>query len=352
MLECLVLQAEGLYNSALFASDGQVLVGRVFKEGKGYQALLVDKEKGIALILGGKGDEGLYSVKECGHVYVAVGHSGDRALFLFYEKASGRVRPFVGPKGILWQTDCNYAVGGAKEKLWHLFLVDLKNKKGRALSVGEHIYAYSLAESDRGYVLVGRIGQEGNYDSFILWMDYKMKPFRALRSAWRENDYLRYTNGSWAVGRLEIEGDSEGFIVGVEGLESLLYRRQGFDYFRYINLEVTLIAGEGEDRSGVRKSLLVHREHGFLLGEDFSAVRFYDEKDNTAYGYVYVGGKAYAFRVRNPQLRSEFKYQIEEKPLRWKSFKLRVEKDFMEFRSINFPITKASYLWEDCKRLY
>lgn len=349
MIECLILQAEGLYNSAIFVSDGQVLAGRVFSEGKGYQALLVDEEKRIALLIGDKKDESLYGLKECGKSYIAVGHSGRRSLFLIYDRLSGRIRSFVGPEGILWQTNCEYGVGGIKENFWKLLILELRSKRGKALFGGENIYAYSFAKTGQRYVLVGRVGREGNYDSFILWTNNFMNPIKALRSGWRENDYLRYTNGNWAVGRIDIGEDSEGFVVELAGPRGIVYIRQGFDYFRYIGSDGLFIAGEGEDESHTRKSLLVRENYGSLLGEGFSAVRFYDEKLMTAYGYMYKGEKAYAFRLRKPHLEPSFKYSLEQKETKWKSLKLSVDGGLMKFKEQSFSVKKVPYNWLSCK---
>ncbi len=350
MLECFLPKAEGLYNSAIFSSDGSVLVGRVFNEGMGYQALLVDEDKQVAFLLGSKKDESLYSVKDCNGSYVAVGHSGERSLILVYERSSGSMRSFVGPKGILWQVDCKYAVGGLEGKRWHLLIVDVKSRRAKALSARENIYAYSLARIDGGYVMVGRVGYEGNYDSFVLWTDTSMKPLKSIRSKWMENDYLRYTNGVWAVGRIELGGDSEGFVVNLTNLKSLVYRRQGFDYFRH--MEGGFIWGEGEDKSHIRKALLVHDTYGLLLGEGFSAVRFYDGKSNTAYGYVYMGAWAYALRLRRGYEKGDLKYKVEGKSLKWEVLKLRPRGSLLNFTELNLPNSMVSYSWKDCKELY
>lgn len=168
MIECLLPQEKGVYNSAIFASDGQVLVGRVFSEGRGYQALLLDEEKRIALLIGDKEDESLYSVKKCGGGYIAAGHSGERSLLLVYNSTSGVISSFLGPEGILWQTNCEYAIGGLKENLWHLFIVEVTSRRGRAYSADENIYAYSFARTGGGYVVVGRVGKEGKTEGGLL----------------------------------------------------------------------------------------------------------------------------------------------------------------------------------------
>ncbi|MEJ5338087.1 MAG: hypothetical protein WHS43_00325 [Aquificaceae bacterium] len=351
MFECLLLQAEGLFNSAIFASDGHVLTGRVFSEGEGYQALLLDERRRIAFLIGDKRDESLYSVKKCGGNYVAAGHSGERSLLLIYNSTSGVISSFLGPEGILWQVSCEYAVGGLRENLWRLFIVEVAKRRGRAYSADNNIYAYSLAGTGGGYVVVGRVGEEGKYDGFILWTDPYMKPLKAIRSGWKENDYLRYTNGRWAAGRMEIGGDSEGFLVKLAGLESILYKRPGFDYFRFVSSDGLFIAGEGDGQNQVRKALLVHNRHGSLLGEGFSAVRFYDERSMNAYGYVYKEWRAYAFRLRHSHVESGFNYLTEHKPLKWKSLKLSAKRGSLELREQNFPVSEVAYTWEECGKL-
>ncbi len=249
MVECLFLEKEGLYHSAIFSSHKGLLVGRVFKEGKYYNGLLIDEDKKVGLIIEGGEDISFYSVRKCKDKYVAVGHKGKRAFLIFYRKDSGDILAFVGPEGILWQTDCALAVGGYKKDSWQLLLFDIKKNKALTFSSGENMYAYSFKRMSKGYVVVGRVGEEGNYDGFLLWLDRDLKPVKILKTGWKGNDYLRYTDGRWTVGRMEVEGDSEGLLVDLRGLKAFVYRREGFDYFRHI--AKGLILGEVEDEDSL-----------------------------------------------------------------------------------------------------
>ncbi|MFN7065445.1 MAG: hypothetical protein ACK4OF_04790 [Aquificaceae bacterium] len=346
------MQDLSLYNSAIFSSDGSVLVGRVYKEGEGYKGLLIDEEKGFAYLLGlgNREDIGLYSVKKCGDDYVAVGHWKDRVFVVFYHSVEENIKSFIGPKGILWQTDCHLAVGGYRGKTWHLFLLKVQEVTGKAFSSGEHIYAYSLAKEAKGYVVVGRVGRERNYDGFILTVDDRLRPKRSLRTGWREKDYLRYVEGGWAVGRMEVKGDSEGLLVELGNLSLSLYKRPGFDYFRFIYPEKDLIFGEGEEV--IRKALFVAKGKGLLVGDGFSAVRFYNKDSQSAYGYLYVGAYAYALKIRGFPEGSQVSYTIRPLSITWQGLRLYLLKDKLNLKPLSVDFSKVSYLWKRCDDLH
>ena len=134
----------------------------------------------------------------------------------------------------------------------------MKTNRALTFSSDENMYAYSFKNTLKGYVVVGRVGGEGNYDGFVLWLDRNLKPLKILRTNWEGNDYLRYTDGRWAVGRVEVGGDSEGLLIDIKSLKAFAHRRQGFDYFRYIHPTKNLIMGEAEDKDTIRKALVVH----------------------------------------------------------------------------------------------
>ncbi|MCS6956965.1 MAG: hypothetical protein RMK75_00690 [Aquificaceae bacterium] len=346
MLECLFIKQEGYYNSALFSSDKNVIVGRVYKGKRSYEALMLDEERATAFVFGTKGDEGLYSVKECNGKYWAVGHSGNNSLLVMYDRERRKVKQYIGPKGILWQVDCQLAVGGQKGKRWHLMLLSLDGKKVKIYSHEENIYAYSLVKTEGGYVVVGRVGKEGNYDGFLLWLNQKQKPTEALKTNWKENDYLRYVGSRLAVGRLEVDGDSEGLLVDLESLRAKIYRRQGFDYFRYADKDK--VFGEGDDGDGLRKALFVKNESYRLLGDGFSAIRFYDRGSGVAYGYMYLGGFSHGLRLVMPPVDGGQKYRVEPLNLAWTQLNLKPKGKGYRLTLQTSKVKKVLYTWENC----
>ncbi|RMH80367.1 MAG: hypothetical protein D6674_03845 [Acidobacteria bacterium] len=339
-MECLSIE-----NSALFAGDNHLLVGRVYVQGYGHQALILDEKVKRAYLLGGVENESLYSVKTCPWGYAAVGHSGERALILLYKRNS--LRAYLGPKGILWQTDCHIAVGGKEGRQWNLLIVDLKTKRGKVYAARGNIYAYSFDKLEDNYRLVGRVGPEGNYDGFVLTLGRGLYVRKALRSGWMENDYLRFVRKGIAVGRFEVGGNSEGFLFELKDMRTYLYRREGFDYFR--QAYDGLIFGEAEDENGVRKALKVEGDQGYLFGEGFSAIRFYHPGRGRAYGYVYRGDKVYGLAI-DGKGDKELVYRVETAPLRWKEFKLRRLSD-VGFLSFTFETHKLNYRWKSCEEL-
>ena len=67
----------------------------------------------------------------------------------------------------------------------------MKTNRALTFSSDENMYAYSFKNTLKGYVVVGRVGGEGNYDGFVLWLDRNLKPLKILRTNWEGNDYLR-----------------------------------------------------------------------------------------------------------------------------------------------------------------
>lgn len=350
MVDCLFLENDALYHSAIFSSHKGLLVGRVFKEGKHYNGLIIDENKKVGIIVEGGEDISLYSVRECKDKYVAVGHKGRRTFVIFYRRDSGDVLALIGPEGILWQTDCALAVGGYEKDGWQLLLFDIKRNRTLTFSSGENMYAYSFKKALKGYVVVGRVGWEGNYDGFVLWLDRNLKPLKTLRTNWGGNDYLRYTDVRWAVGRIEMKEDSEGLLIDLKSLKAFAYRRQGFDYFRYIHPTKNLIMGEAEDEDTVRKALVVYGHKGQLIGDGFSAIRFYDAKSKRAYGYMYMGKFAYAIRIKKP-FGNTFFYNIQALRFRWRDYKLLPTKGSIGFEPIRISSFNVFYEWKDCEAI-
>uniref|UniRef100_A0A7C2ZLA3 Uncharacterized protein n=1 Tax=Hydrogenobacter sp. TaxID=2152829 RepID=A0A7C2ZLA3_9AQUI len=224
----------------------------------------------------------------------------------------------------------------------------MKTNRALTFSSDENMYAYSFKNTLKGYVVVGRVGGEGNYDGFVLWLDRNLKPLKILRTNWEGNDYLRYTDGRWAVGRVEVGGDSEGLLIDIKSLKAFAHRRQGFDYFRYIHPTKNLIMGEAEDKDTIRKALVVHGHKGQLIGEGFSAIRFYDAKSKTAYGYTYMGKFAYAIRIKKP-FGNTLSYNVQTLRFEWRDYKFLPTKESIGFEPIHISSFNVSYKWKDCE---
>ena len=46
----------------------------------------------------------------------------------------------------------------------------MKTIRSLTFSSDENLYAFSFNNTLKGYVVVGRVGGEGNYDGFVLWL--------------------------------------------------------------------------------------------------------------------------------------------------------------------------------------
>ncbi|GAB5603508.1 hypothetical protein FJNA_20340 [Thermus sp. FJN-A] len=277
MLPCLLLST--LLGSALFAGLGGVAVGRLLVEG-GHRALVLGPAG--AHVLEGAADSALYGLARRPGGYLAVGHLGKGLLRVELDAQGRPLAAWAGGQGILWGTDGRFAWGGhLGPEGWEA----LAWEEGQALRLplpGEG-YAYGGFYRAGVLFLVGRVAGPGGFDAFFLGLRGRFA--RGYQSGWPGNDYLRFLGEAGAVGRLEVEGDSEGLLLDWTGLlqgRALLLRRPGFDYLR--SWKGPFLAGEAEV-AGVLQGLWLGPQGARYGGGPWASLRALDPP--WAYGYSY-----------------------------------------------------------------
>ncbi|RDI95389.1 hypothetical protein DV704_07405 [Meiothermus sp. QL-1] len=283
---CLVLAT--LYNSALFAGAEGVWVGRAWVEGRRLEALVLTPKGAFGVGLPEE-DEGLYGLAPTPGGWVAVGFSGLRALWVRLD-AQGRPRAaWRGPEGVLWFTDGVHAVGGLGPRPdWDVWLLRLADGKGHRYRGPGDAYAYGLWRSGGALYLVGRTAGPGGFDAFWLHTDLEGRLRAGYQSRFPGNDYLRYVGPGLAVGRAEVEGDSEGFLWWLPGGRAELWRRPGLDYFRMWRTypRSRVLVGEAEVE-GERRGLWVEGGQARALGSGLGSLRYLEPQTPRAVGFSY-----------------------------------------------------------------
>ncbi|TBH20584.1 hypothetical protein [Thermus thermamylovorans] len=326
---CLLLAT--LLGSALFAGLGEVAVGRLLVEG-GHRALVLGP--GGAYALGEGENSALYGLAPRAGGYLAVGHLGEGLL---WAELDGRGKPlaaFAGGQGILWGTDGRFAWGGHRGPGgWEALALAGRERALRLPLPGEG-YAYGGFYRHGTLFLVGRVAGPGGFDAFFLGL----RGGRAwgYRSGFPGNDYLRFLGERGAVGRLEVEGDSEGLLLDWRGLqtgEALLVRRPGFVYLRA--WQGPFLAGEVEVE-GVLQGLWIGPLGARYGGGPMASLRALDPP--WAYGYSYrplfQGEGLFLNLERFPG--RPLGHRLEALRLPWRPFRLRGEPLNPSWRPVAF----------------
>ncbi|MFN3179891.1 MAG: hypothetical protein ACK41R_07085 [Thermus sp.] len=284
MAPCLILST--LLGSALFAGLGEVAVGRLWAEG-GHRALVVAQSG--AHVLTREENSALYGLARTPDGYLAVGHVGKALLQVGLDQKGEALWARVGGQGILWGTDGRFAWGGYPgPEGWEALALDLAGERAWRLPLPGQGYAYGGLYCQGVLFLVGRVEGAGGFDGFLLGLPltHPSPPWAyGYRTAWPENDYLRFLGERGAVGRLEVQGDSEGLLLDWLGLrqgKAQLLRRPGFDYLRA--WRGAFLVGEAEV-AGVLEGLWVGPQGPRYGGGPMASLRALDPP--FAYGYSY-----------------------------------------------------------------
>ena len=277
MPSCLLLST--LLGSALFAGLGEVAVGRLLVEG-GHRALILGPAG--AYLLEGEANSALYGLARMPGGYLAVGHLGERLLRVTLDAEGRPLAALVGGQGILWGTDGRFAWGGHLGPQGWQALV-LEGTRAHRLPLPAEGYAYGGLYRAGVLFLVGRVASPGGFDAFFLGL--KDGYAQGYQSGFPGNDYLRFLGERGAVGRLEVEGDSEGLVLDWPGLlrgKARLLRRPGFDYLRA--WQGAYLVGEAEV-AGVLQGLWLGPKGARHGGGPGASLRALDPP--WAYGYSY-----------------------------------------------------------------
>lgn len=193
--------------------------------------------------------------------------------------------------GILWGTDGRFAWGGYRgSKGWEALAIDLVRERALRLPLPGQGYAYGGLYRHGVLFLVGRVEGKGGFDGFFLGQreaDFSRGEGLAYgyQSGWPENDYLRFLGEKGAVGRLEVNGDSEGLLLNWLRLQkgrAWLFGRPGFDYLRA--WQGPFLVGEAEVE-GVLQGLWLKPTGARYGGGPMASLRALDPP--FAYGYSY-----------------------------------------------------------------
>lgn len=333
---CLLLST--LLGSALFAGLGEVGVGRLLVEG-GHRALVVTPRGAYALE--GEANSALYGLARRPGGYLAVGHLGEGLLWAELDGEGRPLAAYAGGRGILWGTDGRFAWGGHRGPGGWEALALVGRERALRLPLPGEGYAYGGFHRHGVLFLVGRVAGQGGSESFFLGLEASGPTSRAAlaygyRSGWPGNDYLRYLGEQGAVGRLEVDGDSEGLLLDWRGLrtgQALLVRRPGFVYLRA--WQGPFLAGEVEVE-GVLQGLWIGPQGGRYGGGPMASLRALDPP--RAYGYSYrplfQGEGLFLDLERFPG--RPLAYRLEALRLPWRPFRLRGEPLALSWRPAAF----------------